>query len=463
METWTAAPPFACEADRVLLAELGREQLEQLNREVAGEDDGDNFWDELSTMLAQEARGGPGLPAQELAGGVADTAAGIARAQLSTAERTQVLDDGLRSGLEALGRLRADLDGVVFALAWEAAERGLPTQVGLSVSDWVRVRCPWISTGDAVRIKQVVDAAGTHWGRPLGEALAAGRTALHRAALVARTMTRLTTSLDPDQQEAYAGIATDSACDAAISDRDLALVCAKLIHDLLEAKDPGARDRAAHELRAITSRPIGKGLRRFTIDAPDEAAALLTGITTSALAAPAPTPDGPDERTAFQRRFDAVMTVINRGLTNPEAPPSTARTTVILTLPFDPEKGEPAGAGVTADGQIISPTTAGLLACKGDITPVWLSEQGEPLRLGITHRYATPGQWKALVVRDKHCTFPGCTVPPQWCDSHHVIWWCRGGGTDIEVLVLLCGQHHTYVHLHDLKATIIGGTVVWHL
>lgn len=450
--------PFASEADAVLLAGLAAEQLAALNLDEVW-DEGDWSWSD-----PEDASGGvTGLPGEELAAGLATAARGVGQAQLTGPERAQVFQHALSPSLEALGRVRADLDGVLFATAWEASTRGLHSQVGLSLSDWLRVRCPWVSTGDAVRIRQVVQAASTHWGQPLGQALAAGRTALHRAALVARTMLRLAACLDPDQAQAYADIATKAACDVSLTDKELAIVCAKLLHDLLEDKDPGGADRDAHQLRAVTSRRIGKGMTRFSVDAPAEESALIGGILTSALAAPAPTEDGPDERTSLQRRFDALMSVINRGLGNPGAPPSTARATVILTIPFDTTTGTPSGPGTTADGQIISPTTAGLLACKGDLTPVWLSEDREPLELGRTARYATPGQFKALVARDQHCTYPGCTVPPQWCDAHHIIWWCREGNTDIAYLVLLCGQHHTLVHLHDLTATITGGTVTWHV
>ena len=453
--------PFACEADRELLRALAEEELQQLNDEDWSPQDEASWWTEVEATLQDSPP--RSFPSQEIIATLRDAEQSTGRAQFDASGRAQVFDDSVRSSLQILGRLRADVDGLLFAMAWEAGQRGLHTAVGLSLNDWVRVRCPWVSTGDAVRIKQVVEAACTHWGQPLGEALAAGRTALHRAALVARTMLRLASSLDPDQQQAYAEIAIKAACDASLNDRELGIVCAKLIHDLLESKAPGEADRTAHQLRSVTSRKIGKGMTRFSIDAPSEEATILTGIMTSALAAPAPSPDAPDERTGVQRRFDAVMTVINRGLTNPGAPPSTARSTVILTLPFDARTAQPSGPGVTSTGEIVSATTAGLLACKGDVTPVWLSPEGEPLQLGKTARYASPGQWKALVVRDKHCTFPGCTVPPQWCDAHHIIWWCRDGDTDIEVLALLCGQHHTFVHLHDLTATIIGGVVVWHV
>lgn len=241
-------------------------------------------------------------------------------------------------------------------------------------------------------------------------------------------------------------------------------MCARLIEDLLDESEPGEREKKAYALRGASSRRLGNGLTRFTVDAPNVQAAMLSGVMTGALAAPQPGPDGEaDLRSAANRRFDALLAVVGRGITNPGAPPSTARATVILTLPFDPDKGRPTGPGVTPAGDLLSAREAAQLACDGEITPVWLSPSGEPLRLGKEARYATPGQWKALVARDQHCTFPGCSRLPQWCDSHHLVWWSRGGATDIETLVLLCGQHHSHVHQNDIQGEVRGGTVYWHV
>ena len=114
-------------------------------------------------------------------------------------------------------------------------------------------------------------------------------------------------------------------------------------------------------------------------------------------------------------------------------------------------------------GQVVDASQVGRLACLGDVTPMVLGEHGEPLNLGRTVRLATPGQFKALMVRDRQCTFAGCSVRGQWCEAHHLIWWCRGGGTDIFLLVLLCPRHHTMVHEKDLMATVNGSVVTWHL
>ncbi|MDF2092533.1 HNH endonuclease signature motif containing protein [Knoellia sp. 3-2P3] len=66
-------------------------------------------------------------------------------------------------------------------------------------------------------------------------------------------------------------------------------------------------------------------------------------------------------------------------------------------------------------------------------------------------------------MRDGGCTYPGCTVPAQWCDAHHGVPWWAGGDTALANTALLCGRHHTLVHDRDLTCTITATHVTWHL
>lgn len=396
----------------------------------------------------------------------ADLRAAQGSLQLATLDvpgTVQLFESALVDGIAGLGRIRRQHDAALFSVLREVHERGLHTDVGLSLVDWLRHQVPGTSLGDAGQMSDVVRFAVSAEGGQLGEAMQSGQLALHRAAMVARTMRRLQSSLTPDQRERYTEIATRAAGNLELSDRQLALVCRKLIEDLLEESEPGERDGKAWGLRNVTRRKLANGLTRFTVDCPDKDTATWDGIMSSALAAPQPTEDGPDGRSGGQRRYDALATVLDRGLGNPGAAPSTGRSSIIITIPFDPATGKPSGPGMTPTGEMVSARVAGQLACDGDITPVWLSPSGEPLRLGRTARFATPGQWKALVARDQHCTYPGCTRPPQWCDSHHIVYWCREGDTDVDKMVLLCGRHHTIVHLKELFCELVGGTVVWHV
>ncbi len=86
------------------------------------------------------------------------------------------------------------------------------------------------------------------------------------------------------------------------------------------------------------------------------------------------------------------------------------------------------------------------LACDAEIIPAVLGSQGEPLDVGRAKRLVTLAIWAALVIRDRHCAFPGCDRPPLMCHAHHILHWISGGETKLSNLVLLCGHHHRVIH-----------------
>jgi len=71
----------------------------------------------------------------------------------------------------------------------------------------------------------------------------------------------------------------------------------------------------------------------------------------------------------------------------------------------------------------------------------------EPLAVGRTSRTATPAQRRALAIRDRGCIIPGCGVPAETCQVHHLIEWADGGPTDLDNMALLCWTHHRQVDL----------------
>jgi hypothetical protein len=70
-----------------------------------------------------------------------------------------------------------------------------------------------------------------------------------------------------------------------------------------------------------------------------------------------------------------------------------------------------------------------------------------PLAVGRTARTATPAQRRALATRDKGCIMPGCAIPAEACQTHHVQDWAGGGPTDLPNMALLCWAHHRQVDL----------------
>ncbi len=93
--------------------------------------------------------------------------------------------------------------------------------------------------------------------------------------------------------------------------------------------------------------------------------------------------------------------------------------------------------------------------------PAVLGGDGEVLYLGRRRRLFTSAQVRALWLRERHCTFPGCSVPATWADAHHIRHWVDGGLTDLGNAALLCGRHHTIVHGDRLAAEVTPAGVEW--
>ena len=63
---------------------------------------------------------------------------------------------------------------------------------------------------------------------------------------------------------------------------------------------------------------------------------------------------------------------------------------------------------------------------------------------------------RAVILRDKHCGWPGgCDVGPAGSDIHHLQPWSEGGKTRLEDLRLYCKFHHlVMIHRHGWKVIV---------
>ena len=82
---------------------------------------------------------------------------------------------------------------------------------------------------------------------------------------------------------------------------------------------------------------------------------------------------------------------------------------------------------------------------RGTLLGAPFNTPSQPLDLGRTTRTIPPHLRTAVIQRDKHCQFPGCTQPPSVCEVHHLIPWAKGGPTSLGNLRLLCRFHHLIV------------------
>jgi hypothetical protein len=144
--------------------------------------------------------------------------------------------------------------------------------------------------------------------------------------------------------------------------------------------------------------------------------------------------------------LDALLELVQRA-ESADVLPDSHGTTPRLTLTMDLEHlRQLTGSATTLTGESLSAAAVRRLACDTEVIPIVLGSNSEVLDVGRTQRLVTAAIWKALVTRDKHCRFPGCTRAPIACDAHHIRHWINGGPTSLANLVLLCRAHHTAVH-----------------
>jgi hypothetical protein len=131
-----------------------------------------------------------------------------------------------------------------------------------------------------------------------------------------------------------------------------------------------------------------------------------------------------------------------------------------VTLDQPPPAASPADAqGFARDhlGTPVHPRTLALLSCSARLRKVALDRNGAVLDLGRAQRLASPAHKRVLLARDGGCVLPGCAVPGQFCDVHHVIAWADGGPTDIANLALVCPRHHAETHQGVWQLEMIAG------
>ncbi len=107
-----------------------------------------------------------------------------------------------------------------------------------------------------------------------------------------------------------------------------------------------------------------------------------------------------------------------------------------------------AGAGIAGAGIASTPGSGGTPpAARIAALASTLLGTRIPLAVGRTARTASPAQRRALATRDQGCIIPGCAIPAEACQTHHVQDWATGGPSDLPNLTLLCWAHHRQVDL----------------
>lgn len=143
-------------------------------------------------------------------------------------------------------------------------------------------------------------------------------------------------------------------------------------------------------------------------------------------------------RTARQRRADAWAAMATR---SSAVAPGCEPARPLFTVLVDQETAR----------QVVCELAGGTKVTPGQLAP-WVTEAdferivfGPGSRItdvGRRSRFFRGALRRLIEVRDRHCTFPGCTVAAERCQVDHVVEWCDGGETTQDNGRLRCGTHN---------------------
>lgn len=360
-------------------------------------------------------------------------------------------------------RVRAQAEAVLLAAVGEVDARGLAASRGASSTRAWLTGAHQLDPGEAsVLVRTATVLRGGF--EATGTAIAAGDVSLAQARVVIRSVQDLPKEMGPELSAAAERLMVGHC--ASFDPPTLALIGRRLA-EVVDPEGTQARDeqklldleKKAHNKRGLTisADPDGAGRHIRGYLSPDAAAivsAALDGLSARIAASAA---GERDVRSPGQRRHDALHELCRRQLQAGDLPSTGGiKPRLIITIPLTYLQNG-TGAGRLADGYQISPSLAGYLGCDAEVIPAFQDSDGNLINLGRAKRLFTGPARTALELRDRGCAWPGCTRPISWCEAHHVLPWHRGGKTDQNNGVLLCGYHHRQIDKGDWEVLIRAG------
>ncbi|MGI9649065.1 MAG: DUF222 domain-containing protein [Acidimicrobiia bacterium] len=92
------------------------------------------------------------------------------------------------------------------------------------------------------------------------------------------------------------------------------------------------------------------------------------------------------------------------------------------------------------------------IACDSRLQPAIDDPSGVTIGVGRTTRKIPAWLRRLVEGRDEGCRFPGCGRN-RWTHAHHLVHWAKGGPTNLDNLVTLCGFHHRLIHRKGWEIT----------
>ncbi len=294
-------------------------------------------------------------------------------------------------------------------------------------------------------------------------ALAAGEIGAEHAAEIVKVLRQAPPAVSPQQ------LAADEETLVTLARQAIPSTVRKAGHRILgywdlEGKEPGDReDELARPRREFRYTWTRDGRMKFSGEFDPDTGHLAEDLFVP-LAKPDPQDEcgNPDPRTAAERQGDAVAAIFDLAARADDLPVRGGeRAVATVTIPYEDLRRE-AGLVTLDGGETLPVSQLRRLLCDAKIYPAVLSGEGQVLDLGRAARTATPAQRRALAIRDRGCTRPGCPRGPKWTTPHHLVFWAsQGGETNLDDLALVCEQCHRLIHHGGWDIELHHGVVHW--
>jgi hypothetical protein len=208
-------------------------------------------------------------------------------------------------------------------------------------------------------------------------------------------------------------------------------------------------ERGSSEAR-LSFRPRGDGVTDVIARVPDHVADRLR-VYLDAFTAPRRAVGGSDvgdvARLPLSRRRCEAFCALLEQMPSDRLPTHGGTATSVMVMIELETLRRGLGTAALSTGGLMSAAEVRRTACSASLLPVVLGGAGEVLDLGRSRRLFSPGQRKALAIRDRRCRADGCDIPAAWCEAHHAgAPWAAGGKTDLKDGLLLCSFHHHRAH-----------------
>lgn len=336
--------------------------------------------------------------------------------------------------------------------------RSFDVRQGAAVGDGFGSGSMWLAAKDAPTTRGEAGAV-VGLGRDLAvlpqiaAALRAGRISAGHVRLLAKAVKPLDPALAAEGDAFLAPLAPR------LDTREFAIVVAQWLR-AVRPDDADKGEERDWESRSFTlARTLG-GMWQGALNGEPDGGARLDALLDARA-----TKTGPeDPRTKEQRRYDALMSLVDEVIANAGTETSMGNVPeIIVHATSENLSGDGTAAPATRDdGTAITRAGFDQLACDARWTRLLLDAVTQTLDLGRSTRDWSPALRKVIRARDGQCRYGNCPMPGT--HIHHCQYWQHGGTTCPDNGLLVCGWHHHCIHALGYTVKLLpDGTAHWTL